>query len=396
MKKRIFSIAMATVAMIAISASTTACNEPQDDGKKDDVVLDGRTSLRGPVTENTTLDASKVYALVGPVYVKEGVSLTIPAGTRIEAEPGDVYILVEMGGKIFINGTAAAPVVMTAADPNAKAGHWGGLVINGRAPLAGGETNVDTEIHSAYKYGGTDATDNSGEIKYLVIEYPGYAISSSIEHNGFTLNAVGSGTKVENVAIYQSGDDGIEFFGGTVDVTNLFVLNSDDDMFDFTRGYTGKLTNAYGIWEAGYSSAESDPCGIEADGNFDGDSPSHDAQSDFIVENMTIDLRLAYVAGDNARRMQSGMRIRRGCTADVRNALIKGTGRVETLLNLSDGKGGASTDTKVSLTSALTTPADAEFKYNEGLSASDYPNVTIAAGNTGCATSVFAWTGYQF
>lgn len=77
--------------------------------------------------------------------------------------------------------------------------------------------------------------------------------------NGSTLNAVGNGTKIENVVVRESADDAIEFFGGTVNVTNFVSINADDDMFDFTEGYSGTLKNAYGIWDENHSSTEEGP-----------------------------------------------------------------------------------------------------------------------------------------
>ncbi len=391
--KNLFSI-LAAGLLLASTATLVSCDK--DDNDDDRQGFWSGSDLKGSVSAPVSLDPSTTYTLSAPLFVKSGGELTIPAGTTIKAAAGDNYILVEMGGKIFINGTSSKPVIMTAAVPNAGPGYWGGLVINGRAPLAGGETNVDTEINANYKYGGSDANDDSGDISYLVLEYTGYAISASVEHNGLTLNAVGKGTSIQNVFIPNGGDDGIEFFGGSVDVTGLLVVNSDDDMFDFTRGYTGTLKDAYGIWESGYTSSEEDPNGIEADGNFDGNSASHTAQSNFTVTNITFDFRNAYVSGDNTRRAQSGMRLRRHTDATITNALFKGTGRVETLINLSDSKGGADKSISVSVTNSLTTPPDNLFRYSEPDTAADFPGVQIVSGNTGCATSVFSWTGYSF
>ena len=132
-------------------------------------------------------------------------------------------------------------------------------------------------------------------ITYLILGHTGARSSADVEHNGLTLNGVGNGTKIENLYIFDGADDGIEFFGGSVNVKNLLVVNSDDDMFDFTQGYNGTLENAYGIWEVGYVSSESDPRGIEADGNLDGKFKDHPNQSNFTVKNMTIELKLAAV-----------------------------------------------------------------------------------------------------
>jgi len=390
MKKIFFGFLM--LAAILTPAVLSSCSE--DDNGTEIPVED--KNLSGSISEGTvrTLDPSVEYALVGPLIVENGATLNIPAGTVIKANKGfSNYILVLQGGKININGTAQAPVTMTANISNATAGHWGGLIINGKAPLAGG-TIGSTEINSAYSYGGTVADDNSGSITYLKLEYTGARSSADVEHNGLTLNGVGSGTKIENVYIPNGSDDGIEFFGGTVNVKNLLVVNPDDDMFDFTQGYKGTLENAYGIWEAGYTSSESDPRGIEADGNLDGNFPDHTGQSDFIVRNMTIDLRLAAVTmgdSDKPKRMQDVIKIRRGAKANIVNALVKGTGTVEDLVDLTDSKGGADAGTMVNITNSLT---NAPARLTNPVEAS---GVTIGTtGNAGCPTDVFAWTGYQF
>jgi hypothetical protein len=380
----------------------TSCDPEDKPGKGDGPGDTESNELSGKITGIKTLDADIVYTITAPVIVEEGGVLTIPAGTRIEAEKQfDSYILVLMGGKINVNGTAAAPVVMTSAESNPANGDWGGLIINGKAPLTAG-IEGSTEIASEYEYGGDDEGDDSGDITYLVLEYTGAQDPNDpdVEHNGLTLNAVGNGTTIENIFINGGMDDGIEFFGGSVDVTNLLVVNPDDDMFDFTFGYNGTLTNTYGIWEAGHSSSESDPSGVEADGNLDGDQGvDKEPQSDFTITNMTIDLRLTYDGDLNAttkKFMQNALRIRRGCIATIDNALVTGTGHVQKFVNLNDGKGGADKTTAIGISNDLATAPDAQFEYETGLSATDYPGVMVEEGNTGCPTNVFAWTEYDF
>lgn len=356
--------------------------------------------LSGSIIGTKTLDASIKYTITGPVIVEDGGVLNIPAGTTIKAQKGfSSYILVLQGGKINVNGTADQPVTLTADnEANATSGYWGGLIINGKAPLP---TNADgtastgsTEINSAYKYGGSVANDNSGSIKYLVIKYAGARSSADVEHNGLTLNAVGNGTTIENVYVYKSADDGVEFFGGTVNVTNLLVVSPDDDMFDFTQGYKGELKNAYGIWEAGYTSTEADPRGIEADGNFDGLTPTQTGQSDFKVTNVTFDLRLA--PGTTVpTQMMDVMKIRRGSKITVANALVKGTGTVVDLIDFTDSKGDGDYSSSISITNQLTaTPS----KLINVTASTATPNITVnpSTANTGCATSLFAWTKYGF
>lgn len=387
MKK--FFLSMMTCTALLVAVTLTSCGD--DDDPDNPPVTEG--TIPGSITGTETLDANITYTIKGSVIVEDGGVLNIPAGTRIEATKGfSNYILVLQGGKINVNGTAAAPVIMTADIENAQQGHWGGLIINGRAPLSGGTTG-STEVNSAYAYGGTNANDDSGTITYLVLAYTGARSSADVEHNGLTLNGVGSGTTIENIYIPDGADDGIEFFGGSVNVKNLLVVNSDDDMFDFTQGYNGTLENAYGIWETGFASSEADPRGIEADGNHDGNFPEHTGQSDFTVRNMTIDLRLAAVTmgdADITKRMQDVIKIRRGAKANIINAVVKGTGTVEDLVDLTDSKGGAAEGTTISITNSL---SNAPQRLINPVGAS---GITIEPGNTGCPTDIFAWTGYQF
>lgn len=354
------------------------------------------SELVGSIKESYSLDESVIYTIT-PVIIEDGAELNIPAGTMIKANKGfNNYILVLQGGKINIKGTAEKPVTITADTENAKQGHWGGLIINGRAPLAGG-TIGSTEISSAHQYGGTNPNDNSGVITYLKLEYTGARSSADVEHNGLTLNGVGKGTKIENIFIPNGADDGIEFFGGTVDVKNLLVVNSDDDMFDFTQGYRGTLENAYGIWEQGFLSSESDPRGIEADGNLDGNFPDHSNQSDFIVKNITFDLRLNPSNDEDTQnvsnKMQDVIKIRRGAKATLINGLLKGRGTVIDLVDFTDGKGAGDVESSVSLTNTLSLEQILGKTINPE---TGYEQVKIEEGNTGCPISIFDWTGYAF
>ncbi|HBG57330.1 hypothetical protein [Proteiniphilum sp. UBA1028] len=388
MKKIIFSFLM--FAAMLVPVVLTSCGK--DDNSGTDPVEDNK--LSGSIKDTRTLDENVEYLLTGPLLVEEGGVLNIPAGTTIRAQQGfSNYILVLQGGKINARGTADKPVRMIADKEDAGQGYWGGLIINGRAPLASPGEVGSTEVNSAYVYGGSNAADNSGELSYLILGNTGARSSADVEHNGLTLNGVGNGTKISDLYIYDGADDGIEFFGGSVNVSNLLVVNSDDDMFDFTQGYNGTLKNAYGIWEAGYTSGESDPRGIEADGNLDGNYVEHPNQSDFRVENMTIDLKLAAVsfdAADKPKRMQDVIKIRRGAKATVVNALVKGTGTVEDLVDLMDSKGGAAAGTTISITNSL---INAPQRLTSPVAAA---GVTIETGNTGCPVNIFNWTGYKF
>ncbi|MEL7599940.1 MAG: hypothetical protein AAGU18_07560 [Proteiniphilum sp.] len=214
--------------------------------KKPVIELIENGELKGILEENYTLDAGTNYRLTGSFIVNEGATLTIPAGTRITAtasngQETETYIAVMMGAKIMINGTSAAPVVMTS--PNGNPQDWGGLTICGRSVTTAG-VNATAEVGN-FKYGGTDVADNSGVINYLVIKGSGAKINTESEYNGLTLYAVGTGTSIKNVAIINGADDGVEFFGGTVSAENLYFENNEDDAIDWTEGWNGTVTNAY-------------------------------------------------------------------------------------------------------------------------------------------------------
>ncbi|MGB5553045.1 MAG: hypothetical protein WBM83_00200 [Flavobacteriaceae bacterium] len=205
------------------------------------VPTDG-TELSGSQTADLTLDPTKTYALKGTYSVEAGATLTVPAGTKIISDKGtDFYIVVQKGAKIDVQGTATAPVIMTSA--NETPGDWGGLVIAGNATTTEGIDAI-AEV-AGIKYGGTDDTDNSGSISYLVINYAGAQINAESQYNGLTLYAVGSGTTIDNVASLNGTDDGVEFFGGTVNVTHYYAENNEDDAIDWTEGWSGSVSNAY-------------------------------------------------------------------------------------------------------------------------------------------------------
>ena len=171
-----------------------------------------------------------------------------------------------------------------------------------------------------------------------------------------------------------------------MNVTNLLAVNPDDDMFDFTQGYSGKLKNCYGVWESGYTSTEADPRGIEADGNLDGDYSDHLRQSDFAVENMTI-VNNAANTTDNVDRMQDVIKIRRGAKATITNALVKGSGGTIDLIDMNDSKGAGSASSSISITHTL----NFKNKLNGTLNTFTEPTT-----NTGADASLFTWTGYNF
>lgn len=377
------------LALLGLGLTFVSCKDDNDEP-----TVTPAEALPSKVEGTLSLDASKEYKLAGPLLVGDGCTLNIPAGTVIKAAEGfDKYILVLQGGKINIEGTAEKPVRIRADKDGAGSGYWGGLVINGKAKLSGdwdaGVPDGKTEISNEYKYGGNEDADSSGKITYLILENTGAKSSADVEHNGLTLNGVGSGTIIENVFVNECADDGIEFFGGSVNVKNLLCVNTDDDMFDVTQGWTGTLDNAYGVWQGNYISTEKDPRGVEADGNLDGKTPTDKNQSNFTLKNITIWTNIPY-ADEDGKTMKEAIKIRRGATATLDNVLVKGTGKVVNVVDTVDKNGDGLVSGNV--TKQLENLKGSDLNKKED----NTSEISFVDGNKGADTSVFGWTRFKF
>jgi hypothetical protein len=263
MKKQISRI-LAT-AILSASLFMTSCSDDENNSNKSTFVLD-RENLKGEINDGTVTLESGTYKLTGKLIVKETAKLVIKPGVIIEATDATTdglvrYIAIAQGGEIDVQGIASNPVIMTSSVK--QPGSWGGLVICGKAPINKGLT-ASAEV-SELTYGGAISNDNSGSIRYLRLEYTGYAYNSEKEFNGLSLFGVGSGTLIEYVQSYEGSDDAFEWFGGTVNAKYLVAFNGSnsvgDDIFDWTEGWTG--TGEY--WYGKRTNAGNR--GIEADNN---------------------------------------------------------------------------------------------------------------------------------
>ena len=230
---------VALVAAINLTSCSSDDPAPIVPGEEQVIVDLESGIMKGTLKEDYSLDASVVYNLTAQFIVAEGATLNIPAGTKILANNGgtDVYLAVLKGATININGTATNPVVMSSL--NGEAGDWGGLTLCGKATTTAGVDAV-AEV-GGFVYGGTEDSDSSGIIRYLQISGTGAQINSESQYNGVSFYAVGSGTLVDNIAVLNGDDDGVEFFGGTVSVSNLYLENTSDDAIDWTEGWNGKV-----------------------------------------------------------------------------------------------------------------------------------------------------------
>ncbi|WP_116790520.1 hypothetical protein [Flavobacterium psychrotrophum] len=367
---------------LAIIAAVAASCGDDDNNKPSSSFVANPAAFQGEINDGeVTLDGNTTYHLTGRIVVKDGATLTIPAGTVIEGVGGtQAYIAVAQGGKINVNGTAAKPVIMTSGLATKKAGDWGGLVLCGKAPINRGTVTAQAEV-SDLTYGGTIANDNSGSIKYLVVKYSGAQFTPEKEFNGISFFGVGSGTTVENVAVVHGSDDGFEFFGGTVNTTNLVSWGNEDDQFDWTEGWSGTNTNWYAKLDYGKGNR-----GIEAD-NFEfGYSNAPIANP--TITNMSL-VGPGSTADATAFAENSALKLRRGTKGNFSNVVIANwkvgfdVENDETLANVTAGSLKAT-----NVLFAADVPAKSKGKDNAGAT------VTVAAGIfTESATATGAGSG---
>jgi len=246
------------------------------------------TQTLGPLTtpglivnanDTLRLTNDKIWILDGTLDVRDGGVLEIQAGTRIEGLVGSTQttaLFVQRGGKIFANGTQNQPIVMTCtgADASKVKGCWGGVFIAGKGTVNIGDGTLGPAPDggnqrrgegNAPLYGGVSPNDNSGVMRYVVIEFGGRVVTQDSELNGLTLGGVGRGTTIEYIQIHGGTDDGIEFFGGEVNTRYLVLTGNDDDQFDVSFGYTGE--NQFVIAQSDAGNSTGDSKAIEADGN---------------------------------------------------------------------------------------------------------------------------------
>ncbi|MBC7913426.1 MAG: T9SS C-terminal target domain-containing protein [Pyrinomonadaceae bacterium] len=311
------------VVLFAMVTIITSCKKDEDEV----IEVFPPETLSGQITADKTLTADRVWVLSGYVRVMSGATLTIQPGTVIKGDKAtNAALIIERGGKINAAGTATQPIVFTSnqAAGQRSVGDWSGVIICGKAPVnqTGGEAQYEggalgTDVA---KYGGGAtpvAADNSGVFKYVRIEYAGIAISQDKEINSLTLAGVGSGTVVENVQVSFGGDDGFEFFGGTVNCKNLIAYRCTDDDFDFEFGYVGRIQYAVSIKDPNIydASASGASNGIECDnGSTVNDVPANKP----MLSNFTF---IGPGASANAKH-NAGVIFRKGTRFVLRNSII--------------------------------------------------------------------------
>lgn len=284
-------LALLTIGFVTSCSDDDPTPEPEEEGEE--------IVKQGTLTANETWTAENVYILDGHVVVGDGVTLTIEQGTIVKAKNGQganaSSLVVDQGGKLLAIGTATEPIIFTSVLDEIQpgetestldvgdAGQWGGVIMLGRAPISVAGATGTKFIEGIPQnddfgwYGGDVANDNSGTLRYVSIRFTGIVLEENAELQGLTLGGIGSGTTIENIEIFSCKDDGVEWFGGSVNVKNLIVYGQEDDGIDIDQAYSGTISNAFVIQTSESGSA------------FEIDGPEGTMEGAFTMENITVD-----------------------------------------------------------------------------------------------------------
>ena len=388
----------------------------------DDDTSDGPSTPQPEVLSGSlgtmTLTNDRIWIIDGITYVEEGETLTIEPGTIIKAEDltgADASaLIISRGAKINANGSAAQPIIFTSVNDDIQigetessgitndisgSGQWGGLILLGNAPISAGgssavagasplgsEARIEGVPAADYSiYGGNDSNDNSGTLNYVSIRYTGTTLSTDSEIQGLTLGGVGSGTSLRNIEIFASKDDGIEFFGGTVNVTNVLIAYQEDDGLDIDQNYSGTIDNAlvlnYTIDLEG--SETSDQGALEIDGP---EQSGTNDQGRFTITNTTIVNKLEDADENNGFPGQ----LKSGAAGTISNTAFVGFSDDSRTLEIN------------SISSVGTTFQNVEFSqssYSDNDAADDVMetnvNYSVTTPTVGANLNSFNWTFAQ-
>jgi hypothetical protein len=295
---------------------------------------DENTILEGRITSNLTLKAQYTYKLRGLVYVTNGAILTVEPGTKIVGETGQHGgLVITRSSKIIADGTADKPIVFTSESSNPQRGDWAGLVILGNAPtnasfngqagigeIEGGVNNSDGL--GLYGLGASsNPADNSGILRYVRIEYAGYAFLPDKEINGLTLGGVGSNTIIDHVQVSYANDDSFEFFGGTVNCKHLISYKALDDDFDTDNGYSGKIQFGIILRDSAIADISKSEA-FESDNDANGSNLT--PQTSAVFSNFTVLGPRATLHNAGNSLFLAAAQIRRNSSISVFNSLIMG------------------------------------------------------------------------
>ncbi len=408
--KQLFILSLAFLAI-------TSCRKVEADGEKEIVIINGgggstsptakTVTLSGRITRDTTLLAKDNNFLSGIVYITKGVTLTVEAGATVKAQysGADVSALIICrGAKIIAQGTTDKPIIFTSASANPQSGDWGGIVLCGTAPINTSFTVNGASVTGLYQVeGGIDnangdglagagdaafptanPADNSGILKYVRIEYAGYAYQPDKEINSLTMAAVGSGTTIDHIQAAFGKDDSFEWFGGTVNCKYLIAYKGQDDDFDTDNGYSGNVQFGIAIRDSAIADISKSEA-FESDNNATGTTAG--PKTSAVFSNMTVIGPRATLSNIGNSLFLAGAQIRRNSGISIQNSIFLGW---PTAL-LIDASTGTPTDLNT---------VDSTIRFKNNTLAGNTVNVKYAASSsapTGASdASMLAWVSNAF
>lgn len=432
---------LAIAATMVVGCSNNNDTPPTPVGTPDGLITSltdpdyNQNSMKGYIAANITLPAGD-YKLDGALTVLDGFTLTLQPGVKFIANTSgtqggtNVRLQVNKGGKIMAVGTAAQPIVFTS--DRKLPGDWAGVFLCGQAKLVSPNGSRDgsyvqaTEIGDA-SYGGSNDADSSGELQYVEIAYAGARINGTKEGNNLSLYAQGTGTILKNLWLHDGADDNIEFFGGTVNIENLLVVNSADDTFDWCLGWNGKANNVIEIREAGFNDITNGSGMMEGDGFFSdlGSTPANTANlSNPTMTNFSIGVyngagKDSGDANNTAYKIRALATYRTGCKINLTNTKVVWGDAVNLptngLFKFNDATGPAiAGEVKININytgpnfigqTGVTTSPDSPIPGSNYNGVGAYPAYLftnfsqLVFNNTaaiGADKSVFTWTKYDF
>jgi len=331
--KKFFTIGLLATIILGSCRKIVVDNNGTDAGHNPPPTTTGQViTLEGKITKDTVLTAGNTYILKGLVYIKNNSTITIEPGTVVKGQYLDPIggLVITRGSRIIANGSADKPIVFTSNSPNPRSGDWAGIVLlgksttnssfNGTAGLGeieGGINNADGDG----LYGGTDDNDNSGVLKYVRIEYAGFAFLPDKEINSLTMGGVGRGTTIDHVQVTYAKDDAYEWFGGTVDCKYLIAYKTQDDDFDTDNGFRGRVQFGLIIRDsliADLSNSES----FESDNDANGSTLT--PQTGAIFSNVTSIGPLATLSNNGSGYFLAAAQIRRNSAISIFNSAFVG------------------------------------------------------------------------
>lgn len=395
MKKNIFCL----VALVSIIVSS--CRKIETDGEPIFVPIGGggvstgqTIILKNRINADTILRKGNTYILEGLVYMVGNHTMTIEPGVVVKGSytgANVAALIITRGSKLLANGTANEPIIFTSSSPNPQSGDWAGIVICGKAAIntsylgTNGLYQVEGGIDNSFGdglAGSGDAVaptpvndDNSGSLKFVRIEFAGYAFQPDKEINALTLAAVGSGTVIENVQVSYAKDDAFEWFGGTVNCKFLVAYKTLDDDFDTDNGYSGKVQFGLAIRDSVLADGSRSEA-FESDNNSSGSAAT--PKTSAIFSNITAIGPKATLSNVGNSLYRGGAHIRRNTSISIFNSVIMGwplgievdgTLGSSTILNVEDSSmrlrnitlAGNASSTKFSGTPGATITNDAQF-----------------------------------